>query len=43
MIGTTRETVSRLFSDFKKKQLVQVKGSTLIFNNRGALERMVHA
>ena len=25
MIGTTRETVSRLFSDFKKKQLVQIK------------------
>jgi len=23
MIGTTRETVSRLFSDFKKKQLLQ--------------------
>ena len=43
MIGTTRETVSRLFSDFKKKQLVQVKGSTLLCNNRGALERMVHA
>jgi CRP/FNR family transcriptional regulator len=27
MIGTTRETVSRLFSDFKKKELVQLKGS----------------
>lgn len=25
MIGTTRETVSRLFSDFKKKQLLQTK------------------
>src|SRR6266853_2540655 len=27
MIGTTRETVSRLFSDFKKKQLLQTRGS----------------
>jgi hypothetical protein len=26
MIGTTRETVSRLFADFKKKQLLQLKG-----------------
>lgn len=43
MIGTTRETVSRLFSDFKKKQFVQVKGSTLVFRNKGALEKMVHA
>src|SRR5215470_12453423 len=43
MIGTTRETVSRLFSDFKKKQLLQVKGSTLVLRNKGALEKMVHA
>jgi CRP/FNR family transcriptional regulator len=41
MIGTTRETVSRLFSDFKKKQLVQVKGSTLIIRSKLALEKMV--
>src|SRR6266700_501155 len=26
MIGTTRETVSRLFSEFKKKEFVQLKG-----------------
>jgi CRP/FNR family transcriptional regulator len=41
MIGTTRETVSRLFSEFKKKQLVQLKGSTLLIRSRAALERMV--
>ena len=43
MIGTTRETVSRLFSDFKKKQLLQVKGSTLVLRNKAALEKMVHS
>jgi CRP/FNR family cyclic AMP-dependent transcriptional regulator len=43
MIGTTRETVSRLFSDFKKKQLLQVKGSTLIIRNKPALEKMVQS
>jgi hypothetical protein len=37
-----RETVSRLFSEFKKNQLLQVKGSTLLLRNRAALEKMVH-
>ena len=43
MIGTTRETVSRLFSDFKRKQLVQIKGSTLIIQNRDGLEKLIHS
>jgi CRP/FNR family transcriptional regulator len=43
IIGTTRETVSRLFSQFKKKQLVQLKGSTLIIRNKAALKEMVHS
>src|SRR5262249_40948240 len=43
MIGTTRETVSRLFSDFKKKQLLQLKGSTLIIRNKSALLKTVHS
>ncbi len=43
IIGTTRETVSRLFSDFKKKQLLQLKGSTLVIRNRVALEKIVQS
>lgn len=43
MIGTTRETVSRLFSDFKKKRLIDVKGSTLVLRSQGALKKMVRA
>jgi CRP/FNR family transcriptional regulator, cyclic AMP receptor protein len=43
MIGTTRETVSRLFSEFKKKQLLQLKGATLIIRNKPALEKMIHS
>jgi CRP/FNR family transcriptional regulator len=42
MIGTTRETVSRLFSEFKKKRLVEAKGSTLILRSKLELEKMVH-
>ena len=43
MIGTSRETVSRLFSDFKKKQLLEVKGSTLTIRNKAALEKIVQS
>ena len=43
MIGTSRETVSRLFSDFKKKQLLEVKGSTLTIRNKAALERIIQS
>jgi CRP/FNR family transcriptional regulator len=42
-IGASRETVTRLFSDFKKKQLLQVKGSTLIIKNRTALENILNS
>ncbi len=43
MMGTTRETVSRLFSDFKKKQLLQVKGATLTIRNKEALQEMLQS
>ena len=43
IIGTTRETVSRLFSEFKKKQWLQLKGSTLVIRNRPALEKIVQS
>jgi CRP/FNR family cyclic AMP-dependent transcriptional regulator len=43
IIGASRETVTRLFSDFKKKQLVQVKGSTVIIRNKAGLEQLVAA
>jgi CRP/FNR family cyclic AMP-dependent transcriptional regulator len=43
MIGTTRETVSRLFSSFKKKELLQTKGSSLIIPDRPALEKIVNS
>jgi CRP/FNR family cyclic AMP-dependent transcriptional regulator len=42
MIGTSRETVSRLFSEFKKRQLLQLKGATLVIRNRAALEKIVN-
>jgi len=43
IIGTTRETVSRLFSEFKRKQLLQFKGATLVIRSRMALEKIVQS
>jgi CRP/FNR family transcriptional regulator, cyclic AMP receptor protein len=43
IIGTTRETVSRLFSEFKKKQLMQSKGAMLMIRSRIALEKIVQS
>lgn len=43
IIGTTRETVSRLFSEFRKKQLVQIKGATLVIRSRPALEKIIQS
>jgi CRP/FNR family transcriptional regulator, cyclic AMP receptor protein len=41
MIGTSRETVTRLFADFKKKQLIQLRGSTLVIRNKAALQTLI--
>jgi CRP/FNR family transcriptional regulator, cyclic AMP receptor protein len=41
MIGTTRETVTRLLSDFKRRKIIDVKGSSLFVTNKPQLEHMV--
>ncbi len=41
MIGTTRETVTRIVSDFKRKKIIDVKGSSLFVQKTSALEAMV--
>jgi CRP/FNR family cyclic AMP-dependent transcriptional regulator len=38
MIGTTRETVSRLFADFRRKRFIESKGTSLVILNKFALE-----
>jgi len=42
MIGTSRETVTRLFADLKKHQIVQSKGSTLVIRNTAALRQIAN-
>jgi CRP/FNR family transcriptional regulator len=40
MIGASRETVTRLLNELKKKELIRLEGSTLVIRNRTALEAM---
>ena len=42
-IGASRETVTRLFGEFKRKQLMKVKGSTLIIKNKAGLESVLNS
>jgi CRP/FNR family cyclic AMP-dependent transcriptional regulator len=41
IIGASRETVTRLFADFKRKQLLQVRGSTLIITSKAGLQSIL--
>ena len=43
LTGTSRETITRTLSEFRKKDIVELKGATLIIHNRPALERLVAA
>ncbi len=43
MIGSSRETVSRVLSDLKRKRILQIKGSTWIILNKSSLERQAQA
>jgi CRP/FNR family cyclic AMP-dependent transcriptional regulator len=43
MIGSSRETVSRLFAGFKKQRIIQQTGSTLVIPSRIALESLITA
>src|SRR6185312_9908802 len=40
MIGSSRETVTRLLSELKKRELIRLEGSTLVIRNRTALEAL---
>ena len=41
LIGTSRETVTRVLSEFRQKKLAQLRGSTLLILNRPGLEKLV--
>ena len=41
MIGTTRETVTRLLTDFKRRKLINVKGATFMVLAKQQMQEMV--
>ncbi|MGB9074208.1 MAG: Crp/Fnr family transcriptional regulator [Terriglobales bacterium] len=41
LTGTSRETVTRALTELRKKDIVELKGSTLIIHNKPALEQLV--
>jgi len=41
LIGTSRETVTRVLGEFRQRKLAQLQGSTLLILNKPALEKLV--
>ena len=43
MIGSARETVTRLLTNFRRNQLLQIRGSTLIIKDKSGLEAIINS
>ncbi len=43
LVGTSRETITRLLSEFRRNEMAELKGSMLIIHNQPALRHMVRA
>jgi CRP/FNR family transcriptional regulator len=43
LVGTSRETITRLLSEFRRNELAELKGSMLIIHNHPALKNLVGA
>jgi CRP/FNR family transcriptional regulator, cyclic AMP receptor protein len=41
LIGSSRETVSRLLGDLKRQRVLELSGSTMLIRNKAALEKLV--
>src|SRR5215471_14764301 len=41
LIGTSRETVTRVLGEFREKGLAQLRGSTLLIRNKDGLEKLI--
>jgi CRP/FNR family transcriptional regulator, cyclic AMP receptor protein len=43
LIGTSRETVTRVLGEFRDQQIAQLRGSTLLIRNKIGLEKLIGA
>jgi CRP/FNR family transcriptional regulator len=41
VIGASRETVTRLFTDFKRKKWIEIKGSTILIPGKTQLQKLI--
>jgi len=41
LLGTSRESITRTLSEFKRNDMAELKGSRLVIRDKGALERLV--
>jgi CRP/FNR family transcriptional regulator, cyclic AMP receptor protein len=41
LIGTSRETVTRVLGEFREKELASLRGSTLLIRNKSGLEKLI--
>ena len=42
-LGTSRESITRVLTEFRRKDIAELRRSTLIIHNKPALERLVAA
>jgi len=42
MIGASRESITRVFADLRKRQIALVKDDTLVIRNKSALKKMAN-
>lgn len=43
LVGTSRETVTRVLAEFREKHFAQLRGSTLLIQNKAGLEKLIGA
>jgi CRP/FNR family transcriptional regulator len=43
LVGTSRESITRTLTEFRKRDIAELRGSTLIVHNQAALERLAAA
>jgi CRP/FNR family cyclic AMP-dependent transcriptional regulator len=41
MLGTTRESITRVLSELKRKEIISIKGTSLTILRKAALELLV--
>ena len=43
MLGSSRETVTRIFASFKRKNLIEIHGSSLLIKDKPGLQALIEA